>query len=104
MKTLEQTLNLIQDLNEQSHNDAWDYWIEADNEEDEEAAEDLRELASDVQAGCLYERLYDLNDEDFDSILYWIKNNNDVKEQLQDWLKEELFNMFLTSRDQDESV
>ena len=104
MKTLEQTLSLIQDLNEQSHNDAWDYWIEADNEEDEEAAEDLRELASDVQAGCLYERLYDLNDEDFDSILYWIKNNNDVKEQLQDWLKEELFNMFLTSRDQDESV
>ena len=104
MKTLEQTLSLIQDLNEQSHNDAWDYWIEADNEQDEDAAEDLRELASDVQAGCLYERLYDLNDEDFDSILYWIKNNNDVKEQLQDWLKEELFNMFLTSRDEDESV
>ena len=104
MKTLEQTLSLIQDLNEQSHNDAWDYWIEADNEEDEEAAEDLRELASDVQAGCLYERLYDLNDEDFDNILYWIKNNNDVREQLQDWLKEELFNMFLTSRDEDESV
>ena len=104
MKTLEQTLSLIEDLNEQSHNDAWDYWIEADNEQDEDAAEDLRELASDVQAGCLYERLYDLNDEDFDSILYWIKNNNDVKEQLQDWLKEELFNMFVTSRDEDESV
>ena len=104
MKTLEQTLSLIQDLNEQSHNDAWDYWIEADNEQDEDAAEDLRELASDVQAGCLYERLYDLNDEDFDSIVHWIKNNNDVREQLQDWLKEELFNMFLTSRDEDESV
>ena len=104
MKTLEQTLSLIEDLNEQSHNDAWDHWVYADEEEDEEAAEDLRELASDVQAGCPYERLYELNDEDFDSIVYWIKNNDDVRDQLQDWLKEDLFEMFLTSRDKDESV
>ena len=33
IKTIEETLFLIGDLNERAHDDAWEYWIDADNEE-----------------------------------------------------------------------
>jgi len=52
MTTREQAIEIMENLNEQAHNDAWDEWTEAERLEDqgdEEAAEHQRACASEVQ-------------------------------------------------------
>lgn len=53
MRSKEEVYDLIFDLNEDAHNQAWDSWIKADEEDDEE----LREEASEEQAGYFREML-----------------------------------------------
>ena len=53
MITREQAIEIMENLNEQAHNDAWDEWIEAERLEDEgeeEAAEHQRDCASEIQS------------------------------------------------------
>ena len=48
----DQAIEIMENLNEQAHNDAWDEWIEAERLEDEgeeEAAEHQRDCASEIQ-------------------------------------------------------
>ena len=48
----DQAIEIMETLNEQAHNDAWDEWIEAERleaEGDEEAAEHQRDCASEIQ-------------------------------------------------------
>lgn len=91
MKTLEQTLSLIEDLNEQAHQEAWDYWQDADAEEDEEIAEELREDASMLQATCFRESYYHLDQTDRDSVLHWLKADGDFADQFRDWFGHDQF-------------
>ena len=80
MKTLEETFDIINNLNEDAHNDAFDTWIKADslsdsdNEEDWDEAEALREEASIEQSSYFRGYFYDLDETDQDSIRYWIQN------------------------------
>ena len=53
MRTKDEVYDLICDLNEDAHNAAWDSWIAADEENDEE----MREEASEEQAGYFREML-----------------------------------------------
>jgi hypothetical protein len=48
----DQAIEIMETLNEQAHNDAWDEWIEAERlegEGEEEAAEHQRDCASEIQ-------------------------------------------------------
>lgn len=87
MKTLEQTLNLVEDLNEQAHQEAWDSWMAADEEDDEE----LREEASEEQAMYFRDHFYDLDDSDRDSVLHWLKHDEDFADQFRDWFGHDQF-------------
>jgi hypothetical protein len=52
MISRDQAIEIMENLNEQAHNDAWDEWTEADDLEaqgNEEAAEHQRDCASEVQ-------------------------------------------------------
>jgi hypothetical protein len=51
----DQAIEIMETLNEQAHNDAWDEWIEAERleaEGEEEAAEHQRDCASEIQNDC----------------------------------------------------
>ena len=53
MRTKDEVYGIISDLNDAAHDDAWDSWIAADEEDDEE----MREEASEEQAGYFREML-----------------------------------------------
>jgi len=97
MLTLEDTYNLIQELNEEAHNLSWDTWIQADelmesdDENDWEAAEELREEASIEQASYFRDSYYELDAEQQDSIKHWLSNNESFKEEFSVWFGEKEF-------------
>ncbi len=90
MKTLEETFDIINNLNEDAHNDAFDTWIKADslsdsdNEEDWDEAEAIREEASIEQSSYFRGYFYDLDETDQDAIRHWIQND-DFKDQFRDY-------------------
>jgi hypothetical protein len=64
MITREQAIEIMENLNEQAHNDAWDEWVEADrlsDEGEEEAAEDQRACASEIQGDFFSDHFSDLD-------------------------------------------
>ena len=87
MKTLEEIFDLVDTLNEDAHSQAWDSWVQADelmeseDEADWEAAEDIREAASEEQAGYFRDMYYDLDETDQTAIKHWITEDEDFKEQ-----------------------
>lgn len=91
MKTLEETFDIINNLNEDAHNDAFDTWIKADslsdsdNEEDWDEAEAIREEASIEQSSYFRGYFYDLDETDQDAIRHWIQNDDDFKDQFRDY-------------------
>lgn len=87
MKTLEETFNLIETLNDDAHSQAWDTWVYADeleeseDEADWEIAEDTRQSASEEQAGYFRDMYYELDEEDQEAVKHWITQDSDFKEQ-----------------------
>lgn len=85
MKTLDEIWDLVESLNNEAHNDAWDSWVQADEAEtsdDEDAdPEYLRELASDEQAEYFRNSVADLDPEDRAAIQHWIANDDTFSEQ-----------------------
>jgi hypothetical protein len=66
MTTLEQAISIMENLNERAHQAAWDEWTEADrlaDEGDEEAAEDQRSVASEIQSDYFCDFFSDLDKE-----------------------------------------
>jgi hypothetical protein len=64
MTTREQAIEIMENLNEQAHNDAWDEWTEAERLEDEgeeEAAEHQRACASEIQGDFFSDHFSDLD-------------------------------------------
>jgi hypothetical protein len=97
MKTIEEAWDIIESLNDDAHNQAWDTWVESDNlmesddEADWEAAEDLREQASLEQAEYFRDAWYDLSNEDQELIEYWLERDEDFREQFSTYFGQEEF-------------
>jgi len=97
MKTLDEVYQLVETLNEEAHSDAWDSWIAADEmeESDEEdsdvTAEQLREEASDEQAGYFRQGFWALSEEYQEAIEYWLKQDQSFRDQFRDWFGHDAF-------------
>jgi hypothetical protein len=97
MKTLAEAWELIDYLNEQAHSDAWDSWVaademeESDDEDSEETAEQLREEASNEQAGYFRESYWELAEEDREAIKHWLTKDNSFRYQFVTWFGYEAF-------------
>lgn len=87
MKTLDETFDLVENLNELAHEASWDHWIEADEADDEE----MREDASDEQSSYFRDYIWELEENDQESIEHWITNNKDFRDQFRDWYGHEYF-------------
>lgn len=102
MLTLQETIDLVETLNEEAHQQSWDTWVEADalmdseEEDDWEAAEELREDASAEQASYFRDEYYSLSEEQKNSIGHWIAEDEDFREQFMAYFGEdEFFNEFV---------
>ena len=95
MKTLEEILELVESVNEEAHSDAWDSWIAADemedSDEDGSAAEQLREEASDEQAGYFRQGYWALGEDDQAAIAHWLKEDESFKDQFSSWFGYDAF-------------
>ena len=91
MKTLDDTYDLIQSMNERAHSESWDSWIKADEYEESEeddpdvSVESLREEASLEQAEYFRDFYDELSPEEQDAIKYWIKNDQSFRSDFRGW-------------------
>lgn len=91
MKTLEEVYAIVEGLNEDAHSRAFNAWIAADQELDEEAAEELREDASAEQSDHFRYFYWSLSEEDRRAVLYWIIKDKDFAGQFRDWYDPDAF-------------
>lgn len=97
MITRDEAYDIIQNINENAHQQAWNTWIEADNlmesddEADWEAAEELREEASLEQAEYFREEFNNLDEKVKEDILYYVNRDEDFKEEFSMWYGEDDF-------------
>jgi hypothetical protein len=98
MKTLAEAWSIIEELNDDAHNLAWDTWVAADelseseDEDDWETAEVMREEASLEQANHFRDSWFELESSDQEDIKYWLNEDDDFKEQFAVYFGEEEFN------------
>lgn len=96
-KTLDEVWGLIESLNEEAHSDAWDSWIAADEmeESDEDdadvTAEQLREEASEEQAGYFRQGFWALSEQDQTAIKHWFKEDESFRDQFRSWFGPDAF-------------
>jgi len=87
MITLSEAYSIIQDINENSHSQAWDIWVQADElmESDDEAdwdiAEEIRDQASQNQAEYFREEFDSLDKETKDAILNYVETDESFKDE-----------------------
>ena len=85
MKTLDEAWKLIESINGNAYDLAYDSWLMADEAEDDEddwdKAEEMREDASEEQSGYFRDEYFDLSEEDKAAIQHWIKHDEDFREQ-----------------------
>ena len=85
MKTLNEAWELIESMNGEAYRLAYDSWLAADAAEDDEddwsKAEEMREDASQEQAEYFRDEYGELSEEDRNTVDYWIKNDEDFREQ-----------------------
>ncbi len=98
MKTLEEAWEIIEGLNDQAHDEAWDTWTladelaDSDDEENWERAEDTREQASLEQAEY-FRDAWDYLPEDKQTLVkHWLGNDKDFREQFATYYGQEEFN------------
>jgi hypothetical protein len=97
MKTLEEAWSVIEELNDDAHNQTWDTWVQADelsesdDETDWDVAENLREQASLEQAEYFRDSWYELEASDQEDIKHWLNEDEDFKEQFAVYFGEEEF-------------
>lgn len=83
MITREQAIEIMENLNEQAHQDAWSEWTEAERleeEGDDEAAEHQRECASEVQSDYFSDYFTDLDIETRQAIARLAMIDEDFRE------------------------
>ena len=97
MKTLQEALSIVEELNDDAHDRAYDTWAaadelsESDDEADWETAEIMREEASLEQASYFRESWYDLETSEQEDIKYWLNEDHDLKEQFLVYFGEQEF-------------
>ena len=91
MKTIQEAYDIIENLNEQAHDEAWDSWVaadelmESDDEDDWTTAEEMREDASVEQAEYFRENFHILETADKETVEYWLEEDAEFREQFRDW-------------------
>jgi hypothetical protein len=98
MKTLDEVVLIVENLNEEAHEEAWDSWVAADeleesSEDDDDMVkvEEMREEASDEQAGYFRDGFDDLDENDRAAITHWLLTDSDFKEQFKSYFGYEAF-------------
>jgi hypothetical protein len=98
MKTIENAWDIMEGLNNDAHDSAWDTWVEADRladegEEDDDwiRAEELREEASMEQAGYFRDNWSGLNSEDREVVEHWLKQDAEFRESFSMYFGEDEF-------------
>jgi len=97
MRTIEEAWNIIEELNDEAHNQAWNTWAQADelmeseNEDDWDTAETVREDASFEQAEYFRDGWFDLSDEDQQLVEHWLEHDEDFREQFSTYFGEQEF-------------
>ncbi len=93
MKTLDETIELMESLNGIAYDLAMNSWIEADRAGivDDEDAEELREEASEEQQEYFREEFADLSDDDKEAIRQWYMRDKDFREQFETYYGGELY-------------
>lgn len=81
----EQAYNILVECNERAHQAAWDSWTAADEEQDYELQEEMREDASAEQAQYFREEFEALDEEDRDAIHYYCENDDEFKDEFDMW-------------------
>lgn len=88
MITIEEAWASMEACNDRAHSAAWDTWVEADEaqeNEEYELAEELRDTASSEQAHYFNCELGDLSDEEYEAIIHYVKTNDDFREQFESY-------------------
>lgn len=83
--TREQAYNIIFECNEVAHEQAWDFWTAANEEEDYELAEEMREDASLEQSQYFREEYEQLTEEQKEAIQHYCSIDQDFKEEFDMW-------------------
>lgn len=98
MKTLDEVVLIVENLNEEAHEEAWDSWVAADeleesSEDDDDMVkvEEMREEASDEQAGYFRDGFDGLDENDRAAITHWLVTDSDFKEQFKSYFGYEAF-------------
>lgn len=95
MITRDQAYDIIQDINELAHGESWDTWAEADRlsdsdeEEDWEAAEEMREAASAEQAEYFREEFHNLDEDTQAAILHYVDTDEEFRNEFVSWYGED---------------
>ena len=102
MLTKEEAYNIISDLNDDAHSMAWDSWEAADeldeseDEEDWGRAEEMREEASEEQAGYFRVDFQNLPQDQQDAIWKYALEDEDFAEDLKAWYGFEEFDEMIS--------
>lgn len=91
MKTLDEVYAIVDNINDDAHTKAFDTWMAADAEEDEDAAEELRNDASAEQSDHFRYLYWSLNEQDRRAIVYWIIKDPDFADQFKNWYDPDAF-------------
>ncbi len=84
MKTLKEAWDLIEQMNDEAHDQSMDAWLAADaarEGDDDNLAEDLSEEASNEQSEYFRELVETLNEEQVELIRHWLDNDYAFREQ-----------------------
>lgn len=81
MISKEEAYDIISNINDEAHNEVWDMWIKADEEDDEE----LREEASEEQSVVFRGLFYELDEETQHAIKHYSKVDEDFKVDFDCW-------------------
>lgn len=90
MKSLDEMVEIVDNMNEEAHQNAWDSWSYADemaeyaeDDDDWSNVEDMRENASVEQSEYFRDAYYDLDEKTKESMKYWVRNNRDFYQMVQ---------------------
>lgn len=92
MKTLDETIDLMETMNGTAYDVVYDSWLIADVAEKRgEDAEILREEASEEQQEVFRDEFADLSEDDKESIRQWYMRDKDFREQFETYYGGELY-------------
>lgn len=93
MINLTETYDIVQRMNEEAHNRSWNYWIQAEEEDDYEVSEILREDASEIQSSWFRDEYKNLTLEERSAIIYWVRHDKDFHDEFKDFFGHQQFDL-----------